>query len=233
MKFKIKTQKGIYKYTMEPLFAGVKIIDKDISRRNLVQFYDLLTETGIKVYLAYGTMLGAAREHDFIDHDEDIDLGMSKEYEEALFSNLFNLRNKGFEVCRYDRRGVISFMKDGEYIDIYIYGEESPGVVRCGREIMPKCFLTDLEEYEFLGKKYLAPREYERYLSYWYGDNWMTPIKYYHYEIPAWKKQINIFLQYFKEFLPDCLFFALVEIQDKKYRAPFIKKIKEQYIKDK
>lgn len=230
MKFKINTPVGVYKYTMVPLFEGVKVINKEISKRNLEEFYDILIAEDIKVYLAYGTMLGAAREHDFIAHDEDIDLGLAKEYEAKLFSMLFKLRERGFEVCRYDRRGVISFMKDGEYIDIYIYAPEREGVVRCGREIMPACYLSDLAEFEFLGKKYLAPRDYERYLNYWYGDNWMTPIKYFQYEIPGWKRKVSVMLQYFKEFLPDSLFFALVEIQDKKHRAPFVKKIEEQYL---
>lgn len=229
MKFKIKTPDGVYKYIMVPLFEGVKIIDKEISRRNLLEFYDALTAEGIKLHLAYGTMLGAAREHDFIDHDEDIDLGMSKDYQDKLFSLLFRLRELGFEVCRYDRRGVISFIKDGEYIDIYIYEREQQGVVGCGQEVMPECFLTDLAPFEFLGKTYLAPREYEKYLEFWYGSNWMTPIKFYQYEQPKWKVKLLIWFQYAKEYMPDWLFYAILGKKMKQYRAPYEKKIKEQY----
>ena len=229
MKFKIKTSEGVYKYTMIPLFAGVKVINKEISRHNLAIFYDTLTDAGIKVFLAYGTMLGAVREHDFISHDEDVDLGMSSEYKESLFSMLFKLRDKGFEVCRYDRRGLISFMKDGEYIDIYIYEKECDGIVACGQEVMPECFLNDLAEYEFLEKQYLAPKEYEKYLNYWYGDNWRTPIQYYHYEMPAWKQKLQLMSQYIKEFLPDCLFYALLKGKMQKYRARYEKKIIEEY----
>lgn len=230
MKFKIKTPLGVYKYKMVPLFAGVKLIDKEISRHNLILFYDTLAENGIKVFLAYGTMLGAAREHDFIDHDEDIDLGMSKEYEQKLFSLLFRLRELGFEVCRYDRRGVISFMKEGEYIDIYIYSKEAEGIVGCGQEVMPECFLDNLSEFEFLGKKYLAPSEWEKYLEYWYGANWKTPVKFYQYEMPAWKKKVLVTAQYVKEFLPDPIFYALIKKKTQKYRAPYEKKIKELYL---
>lgn len=230
MKFRIKTPVGVYKYKMVPLFAGVKRIDKDVSRHNLILFYDTLTAAGIKIFLAYGTMLGAAREHDFIDHDEDIDLGMSKEYQPQLFSLLFKLRDIGFEVCRYDRRGVISFMKDGEYIDIYIFEKEQDGIVGCGQEVMPECFLNDLEDFAFLGKNYLAPREYEKYLRFWYGDNWGTPIQFYHYEMPVWKQKAFIIFQYVKEFLPDFLFYALLNSKMKKYREPYEKKIREQYL---
>lgn len=230
MKFKIKTPVGEYRYTFVPLFAGVKIINKAISKRNLEIFYDFLTAEKIKVFLAYGTMLGAAREHDFIDHDEDIDLGMSKEYEQILFSALFKLREIGFEVCRYDRRGVISFTKDGEYIDIYIFEEIKRGIVECGQEVMPKCFLNDLAPFVFLEKEYLAPREYEKYLEFWYGNNWKTPIKFYHYDQPQWKVKLLTWFQYVKEYLPDWLFNAILNRKMQHYRAPYEKKIREQYL---
>lgn len=230
MKLKLKTPQGEYKYEMLPLFLGVKLINKEISRCNLTDFYDILMGAGVKVFLAYGTMLGAAREHDFIDHDEDIDLGMSEDYQDRLFSLLFKLREHGFEVCRYDRRGVLSFIKDGEYLDIYIFQKEQEGIVACGQEVMPECFLTDLSEFEFLGKKYLAPREYEKYLQFWYGDNWMTPIKYYHYDMPIWKQKAYYYFQYVKEFLPDFIFYALLGSKMKKYREPYEKKIREHYL---
>lgn len=230
MKFKIKTPVGVYKYTFVPLFMGVKIINKEISKRNLELFYDILQQQGIVVFLAYGTMLGAAREHDFIDHDEDIDLGMSADYLPQLLSSLFKMREHGFEVCRYDRRGVISFIKEGEYIDIYIYSKEQEGVVGCGQEVMPECFLDDLSEYEFLGKKYQAPSQVERYLRYWYGDNWMTPVRYYNYQQSAWKAWPLLVFQYVKEFLPDWLFYAILRNKTQKYRAPYEKKIREQFL---
>ena len=227
MKFKIKTPVGAYKYSMIPLFAGIKIIDKEISKRNLIDFYDFLIKEDIKVFLAYGTMLGAAREHDFIAHDEDIDLGMSAEYKTKLFALLFKLRELGFEVCRYDRRGVISFIKDGEYIDIYIFQPESEGIIVCGQEIMPEHFLHNLKPFEFLGKEYLAPRDYEKFLEYWYGKNWMTPIQYYQYEQPRWKTKLLIWFQYIKEYMPDWLFYALLNKKMMAYRAPYEKKIKQ------
>ncbi len=230
MKLNIQTSKGLYKYEFVPLFTGTKIIDKDISAKNLVLFYSILEKHNITVGLAYGTLLGAVREHDFITHDEDIDLFMSKKYEQNLRDSLFELRDNGFEVCRYDRRGLISFMRQGEYIDIYIFHHHTDGVVICGREIMPEYFMTDIQPMEFKGHTYPAPRDYERYLNFFYGDNWRTPIKYYHYEQPKWKRCINIALQYIKEFLPDTVFYALTAKGDNEYRSKYEKKL-PQFIK--
>ena len=69
---KYKNQK--IKYKFHPLYEGIKELDKDISMRNLVTLKEVSDEYGFRFYLAYGTLLGAVREHDFIAHDEDIDL---------------------------------------------------------------------------------------------------------------------------------------------------------------
>lgn len=225
MKLSIKTSKGMYRYRFVPLFIGTKIIDKEISARNLVAFTQILKSHDVTVAMAYGTLLGAVRENDFISHDEDIDLFMSVDDEEKLREALFDLREGGFEVCRYDRRGLISFMREGEYIDIYIFHEKTPGVVVCGREIMPEHFLRNLSPFTFLGHEYLAPREYERYLSFFYGDDWRIPVKYYHYELPAWKRHIAMAVQFAKEFLPDPIFYLLTARGDRKYRKKFAVKL--------
>ena len=39
-----------------------------------------------------------------------------------------------------------------------------------------------------------------------------------------------ISLQYIKEFLPDCIFYALLKNKMQKYRAPYEKKIREQFM---
>lgn len=230
MTLTLPTSQGPYRYTFVPLFAGAITINKEVAAHNLSLFKHILDSQGIPFTLAYGTLLGAVREHDFISHDEDIDLNMHIQYQPLLFDSLFLLREAGFEVCRYDRRGVISFMRSGEYIDIYIFQQESAEVVRCGREIMPSHFLSDLTTFTFKNEEYLVPSSTESYLSFFYGNNWRTPVKYYNYRQPLWRRTISTALQYFKEFLPDSLFFALVEIGDKKYRQPFIHKMKQMGI---
>ena len=77
MKQIIHTSAGTYSYAFRPIFAGIKPIDKVIAKENLFLLKDICDEAGLKFILFYGTLLGAIREHDFITHDEDIDLRTS------------------------------------------------------------------------------------------------------------------------------------------------------------
>ena len=70
-------------------------------------------------------MLGAVREKDFIDHDEDIDLGADYKDVDKFLLMLFELRENAFEVARWDDRGLISIIRNNEYIDIYFFKKYS------------------------------------------------------------------------------------------------------------
>ena len=116
---KIKLTNGVYQYKTIPIFEGVKRINKEIAFKNLCILKNELDQYGIEFQITFGTLLGAIREKDFIEHDEDIDLLVLGEKKQQLFDLLPELRKIGFEVARYDRRDLLSLIKDGEYIDFY------------------------------------------------------------------------------------------------------------------
>ena len=97
---RIKTPKGTYKYKLVPIYPGWKLIDKEKAFENLCLFKEIADRNGFKFFLAYGTLLGAAREKDFITHDEDIDLGADFKDVSLFLSMLFELRENAFEVAR-------------------------------------------------------------------------------------------------------------------------------------
>ena len=89
----IKTSMGILYYKFKPIYPGIKQIDKKIANENLQLLKKVFHEQNLFFGLAYGTILGAIRDHDFITHDEDIDLYILKENEELFFSTLFILKD--------------------------------------------------------------------------------------------------------------------------------------------
>ena len=91
----------MYRYKFVPIFQGIKRIDKKIARENLVLLKRLCDVAGLKFILFYGSLLGAVREHDFITHDEDIDVVMYKTDMSKFLNMLFDLRKEGFELARY------------------------------------------------------------------------------------------------------------------------------------
>jgi len=142
----ISTSKGKYRYRFVPIFEGFKLIDKKIANENLQLLKRICERNQLQFILMFGTLLGAVREHDFIDHDEDIDLVMDKKDLPAFLDMLFELRENGFEMARYERRGFLSIIRKGEYIDIYFfqpYPEDSE-LRYCCQDICEKRFVEEL-----------------------------------------------------------------------------------------
>lgn len=227
MKLKVKTSHGTYKYKFVPIFEGIKRIDKTIAKENLNIIKDVCDDAGLQFILFYGTLLGAVREHDFIAHDEDIDLVMYKADMQKFLDILFTLREYGFELARYERRGFLSIIRKGEYIDIYFY-EPYPHDRRlwyCCQDICKKEFVLDLMPYPFQDDMYLVPRNYVEYCEYYFGENWQTPIQTYNYN----KSRMVLFkqyaIQYIKALLPVCIAEKRQKRTDKPKIENWLKKI--------
>ena len=104
MKLKIKTPIGNYYYKYIPIYLGIKPINKVIAKENLLLLKSILDNNNVLFLLSFGTLLGAVREHDFISHDEDIDLILFKKDLPKFLSLLFVLRENGFEIVRYESK---------------------------------------------------------------------------------------------------------------------------------
>ncbi|MEE0052529.1 MAG: LicD family protein [Prevotella sp.] len=229
MKLKIKTPVGNYYYKYVPIFLGIKPIDKVIAKENLLLLKKILNNNDVSFILAFGTLLGAVREHDFISHDEDIDLIMFKKDMPKFLSLLFILRENGFDVVRYEPRGFLSIMRKGEYIDFYFFDDypKNKTLCYCCRDMYSKKRFEDTTEIEFLGDKFQVPRDYEKYLEFYYGSNWMIPIPYINYKMTAIKKAKLLFIQYVKFLLPVCVTEKIQKRSDKPFLEKWLKKIQQ------
>ncbi len=222
MKLKVNTSHGIYKYKFVPIFEGIKRIDKTIAKENLAILKNVCDKANLKFILFYGTLLGAIREHDFITHDEDIDLVMYKEDMQRFLDTLFTLREYGFELARYERRGFLSIIRKGEYIDIYFYEPypDDPNLWYSCQDICKKEFVSDLIEYPFQDDMHLIPRNYVKYCEYYFGDNWQTPIQVYKYD----KSRLELLKQYAIQYIKAMLPVSIVEKRQKKTDRPKLDK---------
>lgn len=216
---KLKLPNGkILKYTAVPLFPGVKQINKDIAAENLHLVKKILDSNEIPFQLAFGTLLGAIREHDFITHDEDIDLAILDEYRTKFLSVIPQMMETGFRVCRYDRRDLLSIMRNGEYIDFYFFRPYEPDnqFVYSSGCIGYMSIYTQSIPYTFKGEEYMIPQEYIKFLRISYGDNWQTPVVYFPYNMSRWARLKFLIKEKIKDILPDFIYFPLAKLSEKK-----------------
>src|SRR5574344_2010839 len=219
MRTYIETPKGRIYYTPKTIFLGIKKINRDVAKENLLVLHKVAAQTGFEFSLAYGTLLGAVREHNFIEHDEDIDLFVKEEKRGAFLSFLFNIQDYGFELIRVERHeSVYSISRKGEYIDFYIAKIEVPGIRQdTEKEKTPDKYLSDLVKYSFLGEQFLIPRDYEECLIFLYGENWKIPLQYANFEMP-WVKKSAVRCVWFvmNEILPLWLYKKILYVKTQK-----------------
>lgn len=171
---KIVTSKGVYKYNAMVFVNGLKLINKEISKRNLLKFKYILDDNNVVFGLIYGTLLGSLREGDFISHDEDTDVFVLDENREALLDLLFKLRESGFEVGRYDGK-ILSFVREGEYIDVYFFKSRGSKLRESSGYVIESKHLETLELHTFLEVDFFIPSAPKLLLKSLYGADWMVP----------------------------------------------------------
>jgi SAM-dependent methyltransferase len=157
---------------------------------------DALREAGVDAFPAYGTLLGAIREQDFIGHDSDVDLGYVSRHTHPLdvaresFRLQRTLREQGFAVDRYSAaafkvdvveadggvRGLDVF--GGYFLDgsLYLLGE-------IGTPFREE-WIFPLGTCTLAGRTLPAPARPEKLLEATYGPSWEVPDPAFHFETP-------------------------------------------------
>ncbi len=159
-----------------------KFMDRAIARENLILFKRAADESHAIFFLFFGTLLGAVRENNFIEHDYDTDVGIMEEVRPRIAEAAPLLIQAGFEFVRCKEHGrFLTFMRKGEFIDIYVAKKDRRFPRRqCWNmdgSLLPYDLLTEFVDLEFSGESFLVPRRYEELLVVMYGTDWRVPKK--------------------------------------------------------
>ncbi|MGZ4487213.1 MAG: class I SAM-dependent methyltransferase [Nocardioides sp.] len=152
------------------------------------QILDVMeTECGVRGWIAFGTLLGAAREGKVIGHDSDIDLAYLSEQETPaeMAVELYRigraLRRHGMNVLNKSAAfiTVVFTSPDGgmSSIDIYtcFYVGDLLHETATVRHAVPRSAILPLTEMMFEGRMLPAPADADAMLAVSYGPGWRVP----------------------------------------------------------
>jgi hypothetical protein len=157
---------------------------------------EALETAGVKPFVAYGTLLGAVRDQDFIGHDSDADLGYVSRFDHPVdviresFALQRRLREMGFPVNRYSGLGlkVVAREADGSPRGLDVFG----GFMRDDMlYLMGEVGHPFREEWLYprstvvlAGRELPAPADPGHLLEAMYGPTWRTPDPAYQFTTP-------------------------------------------------
>lgn len=176
----------------------------------LIDFDNCMREYGKEYTLAFGTMLGAVREHGFIKHDCDLDVFLWIEDYSADISKCLESYGFTLEHSFLVEKGTLgreeTYVKNNVSIDIFYiyppigqypytcdfsqlnnavtwaYSQKHYGGVLARRIEIP--ISKERVKMKFESAEFYVPANYDEFLSFRYGDDYMVPN-------PSWHNGAN------------------------------------------
>ena len=155
-------------------------MDKQVALENLLIIRDLFAEHGIPMFLTFGTLLGALREKDFIDHDDDVDIGVFASDRNAILALMPELEKRGFKT--YSVRGDRVYKVKRQAVQLDFFFTRPKKTLRGrrwdleGKATIAVRHLDRLDEIEFLGHRFPVPHDPLGLVRSLYGRTWNVPI---------------------------------------------------------
>lgn len=205
---RLKTSKGFLEYKQHMLYFGSKTINRDVMLDNLRILSLYLDKIDINWGPCFGTLIGIVRNDDFQPWKPVFDIYILKEDEERFKDILWLLMEVGFEVVRYERRGVYYLSRNGEYFKIFVLHKISPDVRHTGgTDFIHERYLQNTVKWDFKGIQLNVPVEVDEYLTFQYGD-WVTPKQTVWYNQYALLRYWYWMKTWVQDHLPDSLYYA-------------------------
>lgn len=171
-------------------------MEKDKALQILIDIKKVITRLNKNYFLIDGTLLGAIREKDFIEYDNDLDVGVFAEQWEWNDITIFISEMRKIEFDLYHQYGIfgecfeLSLKRDDIKIDFFFYNRSENkrifhAFLRGGQDIdkdlieyeYPASIIENLSLIEFLGNEFTAPEKAKEVLFIKYGKDWKIPIK--------------------------------------------------------
>jgi hypothetical protein len=160
----------------------------DLVRRAREDFAEL----GLALMLAYGTLLGAVREGNFLAHDDDVDLLYAVEASSTIEARPLvadlarRLRERGWLTWENESGNALNFhlIDPGSRLRLDLFPVLTDGNrVHLHMEHMnvrdiPRGLVLPARKSTFLGQDVLVPRDPEGFLAERYGPSWSVPDPY-------------------------------------------------------
>ena len=156
---------------MDPISAAERLID--IKR--------ILDQLGAVFFIASGTCLGAVRDGQFIEWDDEMDMGsvigLNGLDEKTIDRGITAFEDNGYyvHVDRSSRHIGVHVVKESIRADWTCHRIVGDSVFQYPGVRTPLALFTQLKEIDFIGEKFLVPNPPEKYLETKYGSNWATP----------------------------------------------------------
>mgnify|MGYP004629908159 CR=1 FL=1 len=171
----IKTSKGNLEYTNHLLDFGAKVLEPKTMLENLHILSAYLDKIDINWGPAFGTLIGVVRNDDFQPWKPVFDIYILKEDEERFKDILWLLKDVGFRLERYERRGRYYLARKGEYIKIFVLAKVCSDVRHTGSsDFIHEKYIQNTVKWDFKGIQLNVPAEVDEYLTFQYGD-WTIP----------------------------------------------------------
>ena len=149
---KIRTSKGFMNYDSHFLYLGNHKVLTSVMLENVKNLSVFLDKIDINWGPAFGTLIGIIRNDNFLPWNPVFDIYILKEDEERFKDVLWFLQEVGFELVRYERRGLYYIKRNNQYIKVFVLHKISSDLRHTGgSDFIHEKYLQNTIKWNFKG----------------------------------------------------------------------------------
>lgn len=206
----IMTSRGFMDFRQHIIYDGMKRQDDTIAFENLTILARYLDRSGLNWGPAFGTLIGIVRNDAFLPWAQGLDLYFLKEDEERFKDLLWKLKDEGFDLVKYERRGFYTLQRKGEYSNFFVFRKISPEIRHSGgRDFIHEKYIRKTVKWNFKGINLNVPEELDEYLTFQYGD-WVKPVQTTNFKKNIFERLRSKAWIWMKLNLPNNLYYPLI-----------------------